>query len=77
MVYKDIVRLSRLGHIQAMVRCKGIAPRSKSFDKKANAEKWARDLETQVDVSGFVADSKLTEQTTWATSSPATGMRST
>ena len=29
----------------AMVRRKGIAPRSKSFDKKTDAEKWARDLE--------------------------------
>ena len=49
---------------QAMVRRKGIAPRSKSFDKKADAEKWARDLEAQVDVAGYVPDSKLAENTT-------------
>lgn len=52
------------GKWQAMVRRKGIAPRSKSFDKKSDAEKWARDLETQVDVSGYVPDTKIAEQTT-------------
>ena len=52
------------GKWQAMVRRKGIAPRSKSFDKKTDAEKWARDLETQVDASGYVPDTKIAEQTT-------------
>lgn len=52
------------GRWQAMVRRKGIAPRSKSFDKKSDAEKWARDLEAQVDVSGYVPDTKIAEQTT-------------
>jgi len=54
------------GKWQAMVRRKGLAPRSKSFDKRTDAEKWARDLETQVDVAGFVPDTKLAEQTTLA-----------
>lgn len=31
------------GKWQAMVRRKGLAPRSKSFDKRTDAEKWARD----------------------------------
>jgi hypothetical protein len=52
------------GKWQAMVRRKGIAPRSKSFDKKSDAEKWARDLEAQVDAAGYVPDTKITEQTT-------------
>ena len=52
------------GKWQAMVRRKGLAPRSKSFDKRTEAEKWARDLEAQVDVAGFVADTRLAEQTT-------------
>lgn len=52
------------GKWQAMVRRKGLAPRSKSFDKRTDAEKWARDLEAQVDVAGFVADTRLAEQTT-------------
>jgi len=51
---------------QAMVRRKGIAPRCKSFDKKSDAEKWARDLEAQVDVAGYVPDTKIAEQTTLA-----------
>jgi hypothetical protein len=49
-----------------MVRRKGLAPRSKSFDKRTDAEKWARDRETPVDVAGFVPDTKLAEQTTLA-----------
>ena len=52
------------GKWQAMVRRKGIAPRSKSFDKKTDAEKWARDLEAQVDAAGYVPDTKIAEQTT-------------
>jgi len=52
------------GKWQAMVRRKGLAPRSKSFDKRTDAEKWARDLEAQVDVAGFIADTRLAEQTT-------------
>jgi integrase len=52
------------GKWQAMVRRKGIAPRSKSFDKKSDAEKWARDLEAQVDAAGYVPDTKIAEQTT-------------
>jgi len=47
-----------------MVRRKGLAPRSKSFDKRTDAEKWARDLEAQVDLASFVADTRLAEQTT-------------
>jgi len=52
------------GKWQAMVRRKGVAPRCKSFDKKSDAEKWARDLESQVDSCGFLPDTRPAEQTT-------------
>jgi len=39
-------------------------PRAKSFDSKADAEKWARDLETQVDRFGTAPDTKILETTT-------------
>lgn len=47
-----------------MVRRKGVAPRCKSFDKKADSEKWARELENQVDACGFLPDTRPAEQTT-------------
>jgi integrase len=39
-------------------------PRCKSFDMKQEAEKWARDLEAQVDRFGAAPDTKILESTT-------------
>lgn len=52
------------GRWQAQVRRRGMKPRAKSFDSKADAEKWARDLETQVDRFGTAPDTKILESTT-------------
>jgi integrase len=52
------------GRWQAQVRRRGMKPRAKSFDSKADAEKWARDLETQVDRFGVAPDTKILETTT-------------
>lgn len=52
------------GRWQAQVRRRGMKPRCKSFDTKAEAEKWARDLEAQVDRFGAAPDTKILESTT-------------
>lgn len=52
------------GRWQAQVRRRGMKPRAKSFDTKLEAEKWARDLETQVDRFGSAPDTKILESTT-------------
>lgn len=52
------------GKWQAMVRRKGIAPRAKSFEKKSDAERWARELEAEVDRNGWALDTRPAEQTT-------------
>lgn len=52
------------GRWQAQVRRRGMKPRAKSFDSKLEAEKWARDLETQVDRFGSAPDTKILETTT-------------
>ncbi|WP_429814852.1 site-specific integrase [Ensifer sp. B1-9] len=52
------------GRWQAQVRRRGMKPRAKSFDSKAEAEKWARDLEAQVDRFGAAPDTKILETTT-------------
>lgn len=52
------------GRWQAQVRRRGMKPRCKSFDTKQEAEKWARDLETQVDRFGAAPDTKILESTT-------------
>jgi integrase len=52
------------GRWQAQVRRRGMKPRAKSFDSKADAEKWARDLESQVDKFGTAPDTKILESTT-------------
>jgi integrase len=49
-----------------MVRRRGVAPRCKSFDKRNEAVRWARDIESEADRSGWVADSRLAEKTTLA-----------
>ncbi len=52
------------GRWQAQVRRRGLKPRCKSFDTKLEAEKWARDLEAQVDRFGAAPDTKILESTT-------------
>lgn len=52
------------GRWQAQVRRRGMKPRAKSFDSKVEAEKWARDLEAQVDRFGSAPDTKILESTT-------------
>ncbi|MBB4170433.1 site-specific integrase [Rhizobium sp. BK538] len=52
------------GRWQAQVRRRGMKPRAKSFDSKAEAEKWARELESQVDRFGAAPDTKILETTT-------------
>ena len=47
-----------------MVRRRGVPPRCKSFDKRTDATRWARELETEADRSGWVADTRLAEKTT-------------
>src|SRR5450759_2758839 len=52
------------GRWQAQVRRRGVAPRAKSFDSKAVAQRWAQDLEAEANRSGWVADTRLAEKTT-------------
>ena len=52
------------GRWQAQVRRRGIQPRAKSFDTKTDAERWARDLEAQVDRAGALPDTRVAERTT-------------
>lgn len=52
------------GRWQAQVRRKGMAPRAKSFDKKSDAEQWARSLEAEVDRCGALPDTRIAENTT-------------
>lgn len=52
------------GRWQAMVRRRGVAPRCKSFDKRTDATRWAREIEAEADRSGWVADTRLAEKTT-------------
>lgn len=52
------------GRWQAQVRRRGMKPRCKSFDTKQEAEKWARDLEAQVDRFGAAPDTRILESTT-------------
>jgi hypothetical protein len=52
------------GRRQAMVMRRGVPPRCKSFDKRTDATRWARELEAEADRSGWVADTRLAEKTT-------------
>ncbi len=52
------------GRWQAQVRRLGMKPRAKSFDSKGEAERWARDLEAQVDRCGSAPDTRVNETTT-------------
>jgi integrase len=52
------------GKWQAQVRRKGLPPKAKSFTSKADAEKWARGLEAELDRSGVLPDTRLAESMT-------------
>jgi integrase len=52
------------GRWQAQVRRRGVPPRAKSFDKRTDADRWARELEAEADRSGWVADTRAAEKTT-------------
>ncbi len=52
------------GRWQAQVRRRGVAPRGKSFNTRADAQRWAQDLEAEANRSGWVADTRLAEKTT-------------
>ncbi|PHP65885.1 integrase [Zhengella mangrovi] len=52
------------GRWQAQVRRRGMKPRAKSFDTKTEAERWARDLESQADRFGAAPDTRILESTT-------------
>src|ERR1700693_3230819 len=52
------------GRWQAQVRRRGVPPRAKSFDKRTDADRWARDLEAEADRYGWVADTRAAEKTT-------------
>ncbi|SOE18218.1 phage integrase family protein [Hoeflea halophila] len=52
------------GKWQAQVRRKGIPPRAKGFETKADAERWARTLEAELDRSGSLQDTRLAERMT-------------
>ena len=52
------------GRWQAQVRRRGVAPRAKSFDKRNEAERWAREIESEAARSGWVTDTRLAERTT-------------
>ncbi|PZQ80763.1 MAG: integrase [Ancylobacter novellus] len=52
------------GRWQAQVRRKGMKCRAKSFDTRADAERWARTLETELDRYGVHADTRIVESLT-------------
>lgn len=54
------------GRWQAAVRRKGMQPRSKSFDSKSDAERWARGLEAELDRTGALPDTRAAENSTLA-----------
>ncbi|TXN07332.1 site-specific integrase [Methylobacterium sp. WL103] len=54
------------GRWQAAVRRKGMQPRSKSFDAKSDAERWARSLEAELDRNGALPDMRPAESMTLA-----------
>lgn len=52
------------GKWQASVRRKGIPPRARSFEKRADAERWAGELEAQINRCGFLPDTRQAENMT-------------
>jgi len=49
---------------QAQVRRKGIPPRAKGFETKADAERSARTLEAELDNTGSLQGTRLAERMT-------------
>ena len=49
---------------QAMVRRKGMPQRAKSFEKRSDAERWARELESHADRGGSSFDTSIAEKMT-------------
>ncbi len=47
-----------------MVRRRGVPPRCKSFDRRTDATRWARELEAEADRSGWITDTRLAEKMT-------------
>ena len=52
------------GRWQAQVRRKGMKPRARSFDSNTEAERWARDLEAEVDRTGLLPDTRVADSMT-------------
>lgn len=50
----------RNGRIRVIVRRKGLPAQSKTFDRKTDAARWARKLESQIDEGDFQAPLKMT-----------------
>lgn len=48
------------GKYRAVVRKRGYKPQTKVFDRKADAVKWAKGVEAQMDGGSYLAQSKLT-----------------
>ncbi len=55
---------SRNGKWQVQVRRNGHAPRARSFLSKADAQKWARRVEAELDTAVISFDPRVLEQTT-------------
>lgn len=53
---------NRNGKWQAQVRRNGHSPRTKSFQSKADAQKWARQMEVDLDSTVFAVDVKVLDQ---------------
>lgn len=58
------IRRRASGWWQAMVRRRGLPPQSKTFERKTDAEAWARQIESEIDRGSFVSTS-LAERTTF------------
>ena len=55
---------NRNGKWQVQVRRNGHAPRARSFLNKADAQKWARRVEAELDTAVISFDPRVLEQTT-------------
>lgn len=53
------------GQFQVKIRKKGVPSQSKTFDTRKSAERWARLIEAELDVSGFI-DRRPAENTLFA-----------
>ncbi len=57
------IRLRKSGWWQAIIERKGYPMQSKTFEFKEDAQKWARDIETQID-KGIFSDRSEAERMT-------------